>query len=91
MSPRSRALLTRLPQLLLLAVALVMMARTDRFFTAGTLTSILTQASIVGVLAIGQSVVLIGGGFDLSQGAILALTAAVVALLVLSEPPRPCR
>jgi ribose transport system permease protein len=58
-----------------------MMARTERFFTAGTLTSILTQASIVGILAVGQSVVLIGGGFDLSQGAILALTAAAVALL----------
>jgi len=81
MSPRYRALLTRLPQVLLLAVALVMMARTERFFTAGTLASILTQASIVGILAIGQSVVLIGGGFDLSQGAILALTAAAVALL----------
>jgi ribose transport system permease protein len=81
MPPRSRALLTRLPQLLLLVVALVMMARTERFFTAGTLASILTQASIVGILAIGQAVVLVGGGFDLSQGAILALTAAVVALL----------
>jgi ribose transport system permease protein len=41
----------------------------------------LTQASIVGVLAIGQTFVLIGGGFDLSQGAMLALTAAVAGLL----------
>ena len=57
------------------------MVRTDRFFTPGTLASILTQASIVGVLAIGQTFVLIGGGFDLSQGAMLALTAAVVAHL----------
>jgi ribose transport system permease protein len=73
--------LNRLPQLLLLAVALTLMLRTPRFFTPGTLTSILTQASIVGVLALGQAFVLLGGGFDLSQGAMLALTAAATASL----------
>lgn len=76
-----RPLLSRLPQILLISAALVLMLRTDRFFTPGTLASILTQASIVGVLAIGQTFVLIGGGFDLSQGAMIALTAAVVAHL----------
>ncbi|WP_165244140.1 ABC transporter permease [Paludisphaera soli] len=76
-----RSVLSRLPQILLIAGALVLMLRTERFFTPGTLTSILTQASIVGVLAIGQSFVLIGGGFDLSQGAMLALTAATVGRL----------
>lgn len=81
MSSKLRPLISRLPQLLLISGALVLMVRTDRFFTPGTLASILTQASIVGVLAIGQTFVLIGGGFDLSQGAMLALTAAVVAHL----------
>jgi ribose/xylose/arabinose/galactoside ABC-type transport system permease subunit len=81
MPSQLRPLLTRLPQLLLVSAALVLMLRTDRFFTPGTLASILTQASIVGVLAIGQTFVLIGGGFDLSQGAMLALTAAIVAHL----------
>jgi len=61
--------------------ALFLMVRTERFFTPGTLTSILTQASIVGVLALGQAVVLLGGGFDLSQGAMMALIAAVTAHL----------
>ena len=64
-------LLNRLPQIVLMIAALVLMVRTERFFTPGTLTSILTQASIVGVLALGQAFVLIGGGFDLSQGAIM--------------------
>jgi ribose transport system permease protein len=73
--------LRRLPQVLLVLVALILMVRTERFFTPGTLTSILTQASIVGVLALGQTFVLIGGGFDLSQGAMLALTAAATAHL----------
>jgi ribose transport system permease protein len=73
--------MNRLPQVALLVAALILMVRTERFFTPATLTSILTQASIVGVLALGQAFVLIGGGFDLSQGAMLALTAAAAAHL----------
>jgi ribose transport system permease protein len=65
----------------LVVAALVLMLRTERFFTPATLTSILTQSSIVGVLALGQAFVLVGGGFDLSQGAILALTATATAHL----------
>ena len=76
---RKRQVVRRLPQLVLVIAALVLMMRTERFFTPGTLTSILTQASIVGVLALGQTFVLLGGGFDLSQGAMLALTAAATA------------
>ena len=79
--PNARIVVNRLPQLVLVVAAVVLMVRTERFFTPGTLTSILTQASIVGVLALGQAFVLIGGGFDLSQGAILALTAALTGHL----------
>lgn len=80
-----RTVVGRLPQILLIVGALVLMLRTERFFTPGTLASILTQASIVGVLAIGQTFVLIGGGFDLSQGAALALVAATVGRLSQAE------
>lgn len=73
--------LRRLPQVVLVVTALVLMLRTERFFTPATLTSILTQASIVGVLALGQAFVLIGGGFDLSQGAIMALSAAAAGIM----------
>ncbi len=76
-----RTLFVRLPQLALAVLALVLMLRTERFFTPATLGSILTLASIVGVLAAGQTFALIGGGFDLSQGAALALTAACTATL----------
>jgi ribose transport system permease protein len=83
-SPRIdlRPLLVRLPQALLAIVAIALMVGTEGFFTPGTLGSILTVASIVGVLAAGQTFVLIGGGFDLSQGAILALCAAGTAMLI---------
>ncbi len=81
MNPERWRLVNRLPQVVLLILALFLMARTERFFTPGTLTSILTQASIVGVLALGQAFVLLGGGFDLSQGAAMALIAALTAEL----------
>ena len=87
MTDRTRQFLNRLPQLALVLAALILMVRTERFFTPGTLTSILTQASIVGVLALGQAFVLIGGGFDLSQGAMLALTAAATAHLAQRDVP----
>jgi ribose/xylose/arabinose/galactoside ABC-type transport system permease subunit len=63
-------------------LALYLMASTRNFLTARTMSRILDQASIVGVLAIGQAFVLIGGGFDLSQGAMVALTAGMTAWLV---------
>lgn len=81
MRERVRAALARLPQLLLIVGALVLMVQTERFFTPRTLGNILALSSIVGVLAAGQAFVLIGGGFDLSQGAIVALTAAATAWL----------
>lgn len=72
------------PKVALAVAALVPMATTPNFFTAGTMGTILALASIVGVLAAGQAFVLIGGGFDLSQGATLALSAALTAWLATS-------
>lgn len=71
-----------IPRIALAVVAIYLMASTRNFVSARTASRILDQASIVGVLAIGQAFVLIGGGFDLSQGAMVALTAGVTAWLV---------
>jgi ribose/xylose/arabinose/galactoside ABC-type transport system permease subunit len=60
-------------------IALIAIFTTRNFFTSGTLATILALSSIVGVLAVGQAFVLIGGGFDLSQGATLALVAGATA------------
>lgn len=77
-----RIWLARIPLVFLAIAAIALMLRTPQFLTERTLSSILTVASIVGVLAVGQTFVLIGGGFDLSQGAALGLTAATTAWLV---------
>ena len=47
----------------------------DRFASVDTLVTILRLASIVGVVSIGMTFVIIGGGIDLSVGAIVALSS----------------
>lgn len=74
-----RAWMGRVPRVALAVLALILMAQTERFFSLRNLSNILNLASLVGVLALGQAFVLIGGGFDLSQGAVLGLSAACAA------------
>jgi ribose transport system permease protein len=51
------------------------------FVSGDNMVSILLQASVVGVLAIGQTFVLITGGIDLSIGSIVAVSAICGGLL----------
>ncbi|GIW86239.1 MAG: monosaccharide-transporting ATPase [Isosphaeraceae bacterium] len=73
-------LLRWLPVVLLAGAVMWGVWRTPGFLTARHVSGVVHLASLVGVLAVGQSVVLIGGGFDLSQGATLGLSAAVAAV-----------
>lgn len=50
------------------------------FFTERNLVNVLVQASSLGLMAIGMSVVLIGGGMDLSIPAVMALSAILGAM-----------
>ncbi len=50
---------------------------TPDFLTANNIMNILRQSSIVGLIAVGATYVIIGGGFDISVGSVLALTAAI--------------
>ena len=57
-------------------------------FVSGTnIVSILLQASVVGVLSIGQTYVLITGGIDLSAGSIVAVSAISAGMFTLILPP----
>jgi ribose transport system permease protein len=62
--------------LALLAICAVGVATAgDRFASIDTMVTILRLASIVGVVSIGMTFVIIGGGIDLSVGAIVALSS----------------
>lgn len=79
-------LLTRLPILPVLIVALIMLTGIlePRFLSADNLIIVLRQATYLTIIAIGQAVVLISGGFDLSVGSIVALTSVVTAHALLA-------
>lgn len=73
---------------ILAALILLIVAATfinDRFLTVPNLLNILRQVAIVGILAIGQTYVILTKGIDLSVGAMLGLSVVLFAGLVDSQ------
>lgn len=64
--------------ILVVAISIFGMLLGQRFFSAGTLTLILQQVQIVGVLAAAQTLVILTAGIDLSVGAIAVLCTIVM-------------
>lgn len=54
------------------------------FASTGNLTNILTQLAPIMLLAVGQSFVLLTGGIDLSQGAVVGVTSVLMLFLAQS-------
>ncbi len=59
----------------------------EHFLSADNMINILSQSAVVGILAIGMTMVIItgGGGIDLSAGSILGITSVVMAMTII--PP----
>jgi ribose transport system permease protein len=53
----------------------------ERFLNLGNISAVLLNASIVGIIALGMTFVIIGGGIDLSSGPVLATAAAALVQL----------
>src|SRR5919112_1134914 len=66
---------------LLLVVAIASL-QFDNFLTARNLENIVLQASFLGLIAVGQTFVIISGGIDLSVGSMLALGGVLAALVL---------
>jgi len=61
-----------------------------RFFSMGNFSNILRFVSVCGVLAVGQTVVILTAGIDLSVGSVLALTNCIAAgAMVWGKVPIP--
>lgn len=69
-----------------LLIGVIISVITPNFLTTTNLLNILRQSSIIGVMAIGSAFVIIGGGFDISVGSLLALAAAMSLKLQQSMP-----
>jgi fructose transport system permease protein len=78
---RARSLATLGPVLALLAASAFFALQTPRFLTGDNLSLILQQVMVVGVLAIGQTLVILTAGIDLSCGMVMALGGVVMTLL----------
>ncbi len=62
-----------------LAVLAIAAVTTPSLFETGNLRLIAFLAGIIGITAVGQTVVLLTGGIDLSIGAVIGLTTVIVA------------
>src|SRR6184192_3320251 len=63
--------------------------RTDRFLTGGNFSLIIQQVMVVGTLAIGQTLVILTAGIDLSNGAVMALGNIVMTKLAVASGVNP--
>lgn len=63
-----------------IATVLVLVAvTTPDFYTGANLSLVLFEVGLIGVTAIGQTLVLLVGGIDLSIGAVIGLTTVIIA------------
>ncbi|MFI5959703.1 ABC transporter permease [Cryptosporangium sp. NPDC051539] len=59
----------------LVILCIVGFATADTFATTGNIRTILTNASVIGVVTVGMTFVIIGGGIDLSVGSLVGLAS----------------
>jgi inositol transport system permease protein len=64
---------------ILIALIVLMSVLSPTFFTTGNLFNIVRQMSVVGIVAIGVTIVIITTGIDLSSGSVIALVSVVTA------------
>jgi len=77
--------------LLIIVVALfvLMCFLSPIFLTRENLLAVLLGFSVEGIIAVAMTMLLVSGGFDLSVGSVVGLSAAVAAILVKSGVPVP--
>jgi ribose transport system permease protein len=83
--------LTSFREFMILAIVVagcvVMWITTPIFMTFANWSALLLQVSIECVVAIGMTILLVSGGFDLSVGSTFALAGAVTAMTIVSGVP----
>jgi fructose transport system permease protein len=73
------------PLLALLIAIAIFGVLSSRFLRADNLTVIVEQVMVVGTLAVGQTLVILTGGIDLSNGAIMVFTSILMAKLAVGQ------
>jgi fructose transport system permease protein len=91
---RLRAFLHSYPTaipILVLLLSLVLFAFTSngKFFTANNLSLVFQQVTVIGIIAIAQTIVILTAGIDLSVGAIMVLSSIVMGKLAVQTDLAP--
>lgn len=75
--------------ILLVVMVIVSALVSDKFFTSTNISNLFKQNAAVGIVALGELVVILTGGIDLSVGAIVSMTTVVVSLMLKAGMPIP--
>jgi len=86
---RSFSLATFGPLLALLLACIFFASQSNRFLTGSNLSLVVQQVMVVGTLAIGQTLVILTAGIDLSNGAVMALGTIVMTRFATSYGINP--
>lgn len=79
-----------LPLLIIILLTILFMAnRNPYFLTIANFRAMAVGFTPTAIIAVGMAILLVSGGFDLSVGAVLALSGTVVARLVLDGTQQP--
>jgi fructose transport system permease protein len=77
------------PLLSLLIACIFFATQSPRFMTGGNFSLIVQQVSVVGALAIGQTLVILTGGIDLSNGVVMAFGGVLMASMAMEHGVDP--
>ena len=72
--------------ILLIVVLIIGFALSDRFGTTRNLMNVLEQSAALGFVSLGQTLVVLVGGIDLSVGAVVTASAVIMATVVDQNP-----
>ena len=73
------------PLIVLIVAVIVFGIINSRFFALANLSIMLQEVSVIGLLALGQSIIILSAGIDLSVGAIMILAQMVMAGLAINS------
>ena len=74
---------------LALVLAVVLSLASPYFFTERNMFNILDQSVVLGIVAVGMTLVILTGGIDLSVGSVAGLCGIVLAILLKADFPIP--
>ena len=77
------------PFIALIITCIFFSTQTDRFLTGRNLSLIVQQVVVVGTLAIGQTLIILTAGIDLSNGAVMALGNVLMTKLAVANGVPP--